>query len=762
MSRSFSNIAKSAVMIMAGFVMYSCAKDAPFDSLGDGVLTLKPEYRGDVRITTRGEIEGYTETYLNEKLVVYIENSRGVIRKYIGKDKIPDAIILPKGNYVVEGWTGDSVSASFDKKFFRGYTNNVKIGDESNELSLKLDIANVVVAVDKKSLNQEIKDLKVKVYHSRGELEFGDKEITSGKRGYFMMPSANKDLNFIIEGTKSDGSSFSKSGEIKNVERSHLYNLVLSAEQSEIEQGGVLIRLEIQDIPLIEEYIEILPGPSFKAIVNDETFDLENQISSLTNEFKDVKVRALVYQGLESLSLTFSSNFKEMASYNGKNLVSDESLVSDMRQSGIKFEVIENESPNSSYVGGFCKAYEAWLTFTSQFLNNLEKSDDEFIIEIIVKDDRGYINRTTLKIVNSDVALADPIVAQEAPDKNKVPMAILATTAELNFKLIDESAEDFGIMYRESGSEEFVKVSAKINGTLLAGTSASKSYSIKIGDLKPGTTYEYKGYCDNFVELTTKTFKTENKYEIPNSSMEFWNKFNSTVTAAKNVPVPTDGNSVTFWDTGNHGSMSVSLMAATLTDSSEDYSHTGSKSAKLLSKFVGLGDLGKFAAGNLFIGQFARVDGTDGILNLGRTYNESHPSSLQVYGLYKPGKVQKDVSGQDFLKVGDTDKAQIYVALTTDIVEIKTKTSDRKLFNKDDPEVIAYGQITIDEDYNENGDLKLIDIPIYYKQEAKTKLPKYLIVVCAASKYGDYFVGGEGSVLYLDDFELQYKDIQFE
>ena len=34
--------------------------------------------------------------------------------------------------------------------------------------------------------------------------------------------------------------------------------------------------------------------------------------------------------------------------------------------------------------------------------------------------------------------------------------------------------------------------------------------------------------------------------------------------------------------------------------------------------------------------------------------------------------------------------------------------------------------------------------------------PKYLVIVATASKYGDYFTGGEGSTLYLDEMELTY------
>lgn len=35
--------------------------------------------------------------------------------------------------------------------------------------------------------------------------------------------------------------------------------------------------------------------------------------------------------------------------------------------------------------------------------------------------------------------------------------------------------------------------------------------------------------------------------------------------------------------------------------------------------------------------------------------------------------------------------------------------------------------------------------------------PKYLIIVASASKYGDFFTGGDGSTLYLDELELLYE-----
>ena len=45
-------------------------------------------------------------------------------------------------------------------------------------------------------------------------------------------------------------------------------------------------------------------------------------------------------------------------------------------------------------------------------------------------------------------------------------------------------------------------------------------------------------------------------------------------------------------------------------------------------------------------------------------------------------------------------------------------------------------------------------IPIEYRSDA---MPKYISLVASASYLGDYFVGGDGSTMWLDDLELVYE-----
>ena len=753
-----TNISKIFFSIFAGaLLLSSCAKEDPFNMDEEGVLKMNTEVRGNVNIVTKADIQGYTTKHLEDNLVVYIENNKGVIRKYIGKDQIPQAITLPVGQYIVEGWTGDSVSASWDKKFFRGYE-KVSVGNGNNELSLKLDIANVLVKVDESSLI-DIQDLQVKFYHSRGELNFTDKEINGDSTGYFMMPNADPDLHYVIEGKNKLNESFRKTGDIKGVQRAHLYNLKLTSEQPENSLGGAIIRLIIEDIPVIEETFEILPAPSFKATYSLEDWDLDNQLISTgdTKDFKDLKVRVLVYESLKNLTISFDSKIPGMSGLSGINTANG-SLKGQLESKNIELEIIENETEKSSIKDHEdVKAILAYITFKSEFLNSLAPNEEEYQIILAASDGRNYSNTATIKIANTENAIfhQDPIASTDAPSEENSPMDVLSNSAVVSGYLYDTTVADYGILYREKNSEVFKKVSAK-NNTLISRAAGYSTFSVKLTDLKPGTTYEYKMYADQFVEpdSSIKTIKTEDYFKIPNGDMEEWYKNGDVLE-----PCP-QNNLHNYWDTGNHGSTTMNV---TLTQYYSNMKSSGNYSAKLRSQFVGVLTIGKFAAGNLFVGKYAKTDGTNGIIDFGQEYNNSHPSGVKVNVNYRPGTVEKTYSNQNVQKKGDIDTGQIYIALATEKITVSTADQSTLFeFQKDTEKVLAYGEYNFTEDFGADNELKELIINFKYKDLAKNVQPKYLIIVCSASKYGDYFTGGEGSTMIVDDFELVYEDIQFE
>ena len=221
-----------------------------------------------------------------------------------------------------------------------------------------------------------------------------------------------------------------------------------------------------------------------------------------------------------------------------------------------------------------------------------------------------------------------------------------------------------------------------------------------------------------------------------------------------------DGQNI-WWDTGNHGS---STMNKNVTNPATDYVHSGTYSAKLSSQFVGIGIIGKFAAGNAFVGQYLKTDGTDGILGWGRPFS-SRPKALKGYIKYNPAVVKyADVpSGVADFPEGSTDIGTIFIAIgdwageeydgTTWPLIIKTKKSSRQLFDPNGAGVIAYGAEEWTAATTGEG---LIEFEIPLNYNSLERKPTAIVIVASASKYGDYFSGGD-STMWIDDFELIYE-----
>ena len=172
----------------------------------------------------------------------------------------------------------------------------------------------------------------------------------------------------------------------------------------------------------------------------------------------------------------------------------------------------------------------------------------------------------------------------------------------------------------------------------------------------------------------------------------------------------------------------------------------------------------KFAAGNVFSGEYAKTLGTSGgVIHLGRPFT-LRPRKLFVWLKYKSGIIQKktldDYPEDDVVKVGDNDRGIVWVALgdwdfkeyggTADCpVEVNT-TKKETFFDSKGPNVIAYGKFVTDHDMG----WTKIEIPLEYVSTSRR--PTHIIVSCAASMLGDYFTGSPDSIMWIDDIRLEY------
>lgn len=722
----FTNI---PFLLCLAALLGACSQE---DIEGEGSAFFNLSIRTD--ITTRAAVAEEDIPALQQKCVLYISNAKGLIHKYRGTENFPASLPLKAGNYVAEAWTGDSVPASFDKKFYRCYVPFEIAAGETHNVDLKCNIANVVTRVDDSGIsNDEMPSYTLTVSHTKGSLEYTREN--SSLPGYFMLPNGVTGLKWTLSGYNAHGVTFKREGEILNVKPAHLYTFRFEFNQDPSDKGGALVNIRVieEEIETHEQEVEFHGAPVFKG----EGFDMDSPVSAAPGKFTEpLTINVFTYKNVQSFIMTFPDGVKNALGLK-TNTVNCHGLSDELRKefadAGITWDNNYNEETLHS---------KSQLHFSAEALNKLPVGSYDITFHAV--GGAGKEREKTLRLIISD---NKAVVIEPGSDEiSDGQMDILATSAKIRVNIIQEGLLNPSVQYRKKGTSEWLSTGI----TAAARTRAANVKIFNIAGLQPGTTYQARAVGDGFEQSDYVEFTTESPFVIPNASMEQWSNF---VDNSK-VRIPSADGKRTFWDSGNHGS---ATMSKTLTNGVTTIFNSGTMSAELHSMFVGIGTMGKFAAGNLFAGEYKKTDGTDGVLSFGRTYNNSHPVKLRLYVHYRPGTVDSKGAVSGYLSQGDTDQAQIYVAITNGPVEIRTKESDRKLFNKDDDQVLGYGERSFTENFAPDGQMAVVEIPIEYFDRARTTKATHLVIVCSASKFGDFFCGGEGSLLYVDDFELIYE-----
>ncbi len=291
--------------------------------------------------------------------------------------------------------------------------------------------------------------------------------------------------------------------------------------------------------------------------------------------------------------------------------------------------------------------------------------------------------------------------------------------------------------------------------TDVATTASESTYTAMLTGLTASTTYEYRlangeGESIGSVKEFT-TGGTDLKTTLQNGGFEDWYKSGRVWYAATQTDV---SNKTYMWDSSNPGSGSFGFNPTT---GSTDIKHGGNYSAKLETQYAYI----KLAAASLYYGRFNDLVGTSGAkIDFGQPFT-SRPIALKGYFQYAPVAIDRVGGSQpaNTVSKGDMDVCSIFIILSKGTYQLNntitsTLLSEEKVKNTD--QFIAYGELPISECVSTNGQWKEFNIPLKYKEDAFGEEPTHLIIVCSSSKYGDYFTGGTGSTLYLDDFELIY------
>ena len=389
----------SAVVMTAGVALQSCQSEAPFSTDGEGLVRLCV----DVNSKLTRAVEGEEELKANAR--IYISNDKGVLNKWVGTQNIPkDGIYLRYGSYVAEAMAGDSASASFTKKYFKGASDFSISGDvPMANVAINCRIANVVASIEESTIDSKLmQDLKVTIGNSRGELIYSADSLY--KQGYFMMPNGDTSLNYTVTGINSKGHEFTKSGVIENVKPSTHYRLEFNYTPAESDQGGAFFTISISEESLVEDEVTIYGKPSFSWLNNDPALDA--QIIGTPGSFTSKTLRIAAYKGFKSLMLQTEDSY--LIGFLGSNKLElvglPETIETDLERKGLLFT---ESDPKENL-------YRKFIQFAPEFFNSLPERETEYVMTVMATDNNGKKAQTLVRIANTEAAIvyADPIIIE--------------------------------------------------------------------------------------------------------------------------------------------------------------------------------------------------------------------------------------------------------------------------------------------------------------------------------------------------------------
>ena len=293
-------------------------------------------------------------------------------------------------------------------------------------------------------------------------------------------------------------------------------------------------------------------------------------------------------------------------------------------------------------------------------------------------------------------------------------------------------------------------VSGRTNGQgepLMEYRKASDDGWTKVGDLKISgasvyaeirgltASTEYKVRLSNGTDTSEEVpFTTSDAQQLPNLGFDDWYKEGA-------AWMPNANSSSYVWDSANPGTAGLGTVPTT----PEESDVVKGKAARLQTSTA----LGMLAAGNIYVGKFVKVAGLGAELDWGYQFT-SRPLALKGYYKYAPKAI--DMAKDPYKElIGQSDQCQIQILLTDWDGMFRINTSKQQFVDfENDPDIIAHGSLV-----SSDNDTQYVEftIPLVYRND---RIPEYIVVVAAASRYGDYFTGGVGSVLKVDEFELIY------
>ena len=283
-----------------------------------------------------------------------------------------------------------------------------------------------------------------------------------------------------------------------------------------------------------------------------------------------------------------------------------------------------------------------------------------------------------------------------------------------------------------------------------AAASGSESYTATVDGLVTNHTYEYNLIVDGKTIGTSRKFTTEDGAQIPNGGLEDWCTSGKVVIPYYTLVNP-------YWCTGNWG---TAMLSKNITQSSNDVrpGSTGTKSAYMDSEYIVM----KFAAGNLYIGSWGGMQGTNATVYFGQPFSfNAKPKAIRFWAKFNCGTIDNASGGVG--KSGDPDLCKIFCCMATETHTVISADASGTTFSPSDANIKSgdarYKKVLYSaymETTQSQTEWKLFEIPFTFYGSDPNQVPTHLILTYTCSGYGDFFDGSTESWMYVDDIELVY------
>ena len=624
-------------------------------------------------------------------------------------------IKLQIGYYDVVASNGENLNAAFDNPYYKGVKNVRIYPDKINTVNLTCTLANTIFSVE---FPEEF-DQHFDVYEVSVTNGIGDPLVLSNapSSGNSLEAGFDAEAYFAVTGTLTwnlylkniEGTEYRHTVTYTDVKARQHYHLKFNLGEDVSADGAFVVKVTL-DNTLDESSHELIldfDNRYLPSVSSNDEFAVESG-EPVTTPVGNTISKVLQFStpvGVRSLRITHD-NDALVASGLPKSVELVGASATDLSAVGIQV----SPSPGTKAVAAGAQGVVLDIT---TFVSKLPVGSYEMDFTVI--DAKGHYDVFELVLeVISDVD-AEAVAAYTG----------WACFAKLEGRYFTaDMPEGMTFQYRKTSEAEWTEV----DPSEMVVNAASLRYTTILFGLEPDAQYVFRAVSAEDKETKEITFSTAASATIHNLNFDSWSDSDKYPNAS----------GYDIWDSAN--SSGAAITTKPVTDAVKGYA----------ARLESVKAMGMMAAGNIFTGQFAGLAGLGAKLDWGTPFN-ARPIAVRGYYKYSPKTIDMAKAPYTDMK-GQMDQSQIVVFLTDWTSQFRINTSNKEFVDLDnDPGIIALGQHN-----SSNADAGYVKftLPLVYRDA--TRIPNFLVIAAASSRYGDYFTGGVGSVLYVDEFELIY------